>query len=52
MANLDLLLNHIARFLKEMLDRFLSVLGFIDETKNNLDDAADAKESALATEAD
>lgn len=46
MDNLGALLNHIARFLKDLLDRFLSVLGFIDDTKNNLDDASKAQSEA------
>lgn len=48
MDNLSSLLNHIARFLKDMLDRFLSILGFIDSTKNELDEAASKKEEAAS----
>lgn len=48
MANFAELMNHIARFLKDMLDRFLSILGFIDETKNNLDGASVAQSEAAA----
>ena len=51
MDNLNELMNHIARFLKELLDKFLSVLGFIDTTKNELDKAADVKESAAGNTA-
>ena len=50
MANFNELMNHIARFLQELLDRFLSILGFIDETKNNLDDASEKQSQAAAAE--
>lgn len=46
MANLSNLLAHIARFLKEMADRFLSVLGLVDLTKNELDAASKAQSEA------
>jgi hypothetical protein len=51
MDNLGALLNNIARFLKALLDRFLSVLGFIDKTKNDLDAASEAQSEAAAAAA-
>lgn len=48
MDNFAELMNHIARFLKDMLDRFLSILSFIDETKINLDGASVAQSEAAA----
>ena len=48
MANFTELMNHIARFLKDMLERFLSILGFIDETKNNLDSASELQSEKAA----
>jgi hypothetical protein len=50
MKNFNELMNHIARFLKDLLDRFLSILGFIDDTKNNLDAASEAQSNAAAGE--
>lgn len=48
MDNLGALLNNIARFLKGLLDRFLSVLQFVDNTKANLDGASEAAAAADA----
>jgi len=50
MDNLNELLNHIASFLRDLLSKFLSVLGFIDSTKNDLDDAASIKAEAESKE--
>jgi len=48
MDNLGALLNHIATFLKDLLERFLSVLGFIDSTKNDLDAASELQSEEAA----
>ena len=46
MANLSNLLAHIARFLKELANKFLAILGLVDLTKNELDAASVAQSEA------
>lgn len=45
MAYFSELMDHIAKFLKAMLDRFLEVLGLIDLTTQALEDASETQAS-------
>jgi len=51
MDNFAQLMNHIARFLKGLLDRFLQVIGFVDSTKNDLDKASEVQSEEAAKNA-
>jgi len=46
MAYFDDLMDHIATFLRALLDRFLEVLGYFDATKAGLDKASEVAADA------
>ena len=51
MAYFTELLGHIARFLKDLADRFLELFGFIDDTTDDLVDAEATRQAAEGTTA-
>lgn len=48
MANFSELLNHIAKFLKGLIDRLAQILNLVDTAKNRLDEASEIQSEEAA----